>query len=225
MSRKIFVSYKYADSYVQPLAHVQGFTTARDYVDLLHAHFDANDHIIKGENDGESLAGFKDETIASKLRDKIFDSSLTIVLVSKNMQDLSMNESDQWIPWEISYSLKEMTRDGRTSSTNAMLAVVLPDENGSYEYFIQPLGCTNCGSIRYHNDSLFKILGGNMFNRKQPKIATCPNGVCGQLHTGSDHSYIYPIQWDYFIRNINGYLDMATQINAVKTDYNIQKVV
>lgn len=92
MGRKIFVSYKYADSLVQALPNVFFFqTTARHYVDELQELLAEDDHIYKGENDDESLAGFKDTTIQSKLRTKIFDSSTTIVFVSKGIQENMQN--------------------------------------------------------------------------------------------------------------------------------------
>lgn len=228
MSRKIFVSYKYGDSSVQ---HIPRYgdnnpTTARHYVDLLQAHLDVNDHINKGEADGEDMSGFKDETIASNLRDKIYDSSITIVLISKNMKDIFKLEGDQWIPWEISYSLKEKTREGRTSLINAILAVVIPDENGDYEYFVQNTNCPYCNTITWRTDQLFGILGKNMFNRKQPKKMKCTSSVCNsEPHTGNDHSYIHPVKWDDFISNINAYINLAIEINDNLDDYNIVKVV
>lgn len=227
MARKVFVSYKYGDSSVQHIPRLgeNDPTTARHYVDWLHNHLDANDHIVKGEDDGEDMSGFKDETIASNLRDKIYDSTVTVVLISKNMKEDYTPEADQWIPWEIAYSLREKTREDRTSGANGILAVVIPDENGSYEYFVQPIGCVHCGSIRWKQDTLFQILGKNMFNRKQPKTAVCPNGVCGVLHTGDDHSYIHPVKWSDFIPNINYYIDHATRLNQNIDDYELLKAV
>lgn len=226
MARKVFVSYKYGDSSVQ---HIPRFgeidpTTARHYVNWLHDHLDANDHIVKGEDDGEDMSGFKDETIYSNLRSKIYDSTVTVVLISKNMKENYTPEADQWIPWEVAYSLREKTRDDRTSGANGILAVVIPDENGSYEYFVQPIGCAHCGSIRWKQDTLFQILGKNMFNRKQPKTTVCPNGVCGVLHTGDDHSYIHPVKWSDFMPNINYYIDHATRLNQSIDDYELVKV-
>lgn len=225
MARKIFVSYKYSDPSVKSIYRYGDSdpTTVRHYVDLLQTHIETNDHINKGEDDGEDMSGFKDETIASNLRDKIYDSSITVILISKNMKDTSIPEEDQWIPWEIAYSLKEKTREDKTSRTNAMLAVVIPDENGSYEYFVQPIGCVYCGGINWKQDLLFNILGRNMFNRKQPKTIICPTGVCGALHTGNDHSYIHPVKWDNFISDINTYISVATEINKNIDAYNLKK--
>lgn len=226
MARKIFVSYKYGDSSVQ---HIPRFldnspTTVRHYVDQLQSHLDANDHINKGEEDGEDLTGLSDDYIESLLSDRMFDSSITVVLISKNMKDSGKSEKEQWIPWEVSYSLREKTRDGKTSSTNAMLAVVLPDENGSYEYFVQPLNCLRCYGVTWKHETLFSILGKNMFNRKIPNTTTCTSGH-GTLHQGNDHSYIHPVRWSELLLNINWYLDLATQINQNKDNYDLVKTL
>jgi len=228
MGRKVFVSYKYADTQVQDLnvyeenwfgQKIKVQTKARHYVDELAKILDNEDHIFKGEDDGESLADFSDETIASKLRDKIYDSSITIVLVSKGMKTYEA-EKDQWIPWEISYSLKEYTRNGRTSLSNGILAVVLPDEWGSYEYYITQDSVCNCRSL--NTPFLFQILRDNMFNIKTPNTKICSNG--STVYYG-DSSYIQSVKWDDFRSNPNYYLNKAIELRDNKEDYNITKTV
>lgn len=226
MSRRIFVSYKYSDTQVRQAANSSVLfpTTARRYVDYLQDLLSSDDHINMGEADDESLDGFKDETIESKLRDKIFWSSTTIVLASKGMRNLYESESDQWIPWEIAYSLKNMTRANRTCGTNAMLLVAIPDEAGDYGYFRSERTCDVCNCMTIHTDRMFKVIGANMFNRKTPRRTSCPNHAAGQApHAGDDHSYIYPVKWDDFVSDVNKHLDVAWRLREHEGDYNIVK--
>lgn len=221
MGRKIFISYKYADSKVRRLSQTPwGYqTTVRDYVDLLQKLIEDTDHINKGEDDGEDMSSLADATIGSKLGDKIFDSSVTIVFISKGMKEYGVPEREQWIPWEISYSLKEQSRDYGRSKTNAILAVVLPDENGSYDYFITNNLC--CRML--HTDFLFDILKKNMFNEKIPNTYKCP--TCGEIHYRGESSYIKSVKWDDFYNKqaFNKCIDDVIEIKNRINDYTITK--
>ena len=151
MGRKIFVSYKYWDTDVKPLPHVGTMTKVRDYVNYIEDNIiDPTDNIYKGEGRDEDLSYKSEDYIWSHLKDKIYDSTITIVLISPNMKEPRKWQRSQWIPWEIYYSLRETTRTDKTSHNNALLAVVLPDRLGSYEYFDE--------------DDLFPILQDNISN-------------------------------------------------------------
>lgn len=102
VGHKIFVSYKYADNDVQPLLGEWESTTARSYVNKLESILSDAEHIYKGEHDGEDLSEFADETVWSELRNKIFDSTVTIILISPNMKEFG-EEKDQWIPQEVRF--------------------------------------------------------------------------------------------------------------------------
>jgi hypothetical protein len=217
MGKKIFTSYKYADTNVRAIQGINS-TKVRDYVDILQSKIDESDHINKGEDDGEDMGTLADSTIASKLGDKIFDSTVTIVFISKGMKD-NTPENDQWIPWEISYSLREQSRQGVNSKTNAILGVVLPDQFGTYDWYYRHN--PDCNSITHFTGQLFTILKENMFNIKNPLTRVCN----GTTITDGEASYIKTVEWDNFIGSINWYIEKALEIWRNRQDYNIRKTV
>lgn len=208
MAKKIFISYKHSDNSVYPLSNTWNLqpATARAYVDIIESHFkNTGDHIYKGERNNESLAEFKRDTIRSRLAEKIYDSTVTIVLLSPNMKEWLSLEKDQWIPWEISYSLREKSRNGIPSKPNAILAVILPDINNSYSY-AQAL---NFG---------FDILKRNQSNLKH-------NYPAEKLLHRCSSSYILQPTWTEFTSNYNGWIEAALEIRQNIDKYVISKSV
>ncbi|WGE70547.1 TIR domain-containing protein [Actinobacillus equuli subsp. haemolyticus] len=201
MGRKIFISYKYSDNAVKRLSPYKE-ATVRDYVDILQNKLERDGiHINKGEKDNESLAQFKDETIQTKLSDKIFDSSVTIVLLSPNMKERWSSEDEQWIPWEISYSLKNKKRALSTSKRNAILLVALPDQYGNYSYVNQP-------------NFYFNIIKNNRNNLRYEYPTEYLTNRCS-------HSYMLQCNWDNFISNVNGWINAAVEIKEHAEQYII----
>lgn len=226
MGRKIFVSYKYADNTVENLTAFTN-STVRDYVTEFEKILDSTDHIYKGESDGEDLSKLSEETIWQKLRDRIYDSSITIIFISPQMRDYSKKDIDQWIPWEVSYSLKETSRknkngDSITSKTNAMIAVVLPDSAGSYSYYLESKNCCTNGCITHHTRKLFKIIRDNKFNLKEPVKEECSTGL--SIWYG-DYSYIEAVKWCDFKANYNKYIDAAYNRRDNIDNYSITKTI
>lgn len=209
MAKKIFISYKHSDNSVCPLVNKWGsqlVATARDYVNIIESHFkNTGDHIYKGERGNESLAEFKRDTIRSRLAEKIYDSTVTIVLISPNMKEWGSLEKDQWIPWEIAYSLREKSRNGRPSKPNAILAVILPDRYNSYNY----VKAANFG---------FNILKNNQNNLKY-------NYPVEKLLNGCSTSYVLQPTWTEFTTNYNGWIEAALEIRQNIDKYNISKTV
>lgn len=233
MGRKVFISYKYADSNVKDIIGTTSIwnpCTVRNYVDELEELIkDTTEHIYKGESDGEDLSQLSDTTIWNKLKNRIYDSTLTVVMLSRGMREQFKIEKNQWIPQEISYSLKEISRidsSGKavTSRTNALLAVVVPDSSGSYTYFTEKKTCCNTGCTFYNNGTrlIFSIMGQNMFNEKSPNTDNCSSG--SRIYHG-DSSYMLPVKWDDFISSPDYYIDKAYEIQNKIDNYNIRKEI
>lgn len=229
MGRKVFVSYKYKDEQVKDLGKMEQRvnggvmfyfprpTRVRDYVDELQEKI-GREHVNLGEKDGESLAEFSDEQIETELKRKIYQSSVTIVMISKGMK-VAGDEKQQWIPWEVSYSLRSVTRADRTSQMNALLGIVLPDKSGSYDWYYTYNPA--CNSVTHHTDQLFNIIRMNMFNVKVEEFREC-NGT--RIHLTKEPSFIKTVRWDdfMFLNSYNSYIDAAIEIRDNKESYNIK---
>ena len=210
----VFVSYKYGDSDVKQL---KKDTIVRDYVDELIRIFDKSREVrYRGEKDGNDLSELCDETRRQHLADLIFYTSVTIVLMSPGMYDRSKPEKDQWIPWEISYSMKENKREAGLSHTNAVLAVVLPDRNGSYAYAIEDHNCHR--TIR--RNQFFPIIRKNMFNIKRPDKITCE---CGCNAFRGTCSYIPIVKWEDFTKDYNKCIQQALENRDNSEKFNLFK--
>ena len=96
MPRKTFISYRYSEA-----------RTVRD--DILKA-LGPNASYYQGEtSDSPDFTDTSTENIKKTLTDMMYDTSVTIVVVSPNIKQ------SKWVDWEIEYSLKEISRKGRTS--------------------------------------------------------------------------------------------------------------
>lgn len=224
MGRKIFISYKYSDDNVFNLTEDEN-STGRSYLTELQSKLDESDEINKGEQDGDDLSNLNDDQIWEKLKGRIYDSTLTIVLISPNMKDDEILERDQWIPWEVSYSLKEISRKNKsgkviTSKTNAMLAVVLPDKNNSYDYYLEIKNCCTSKCRTHHTNKLFDIIRKNKFNLNNAEKKECDNS-----HTVwyGEYSYIKAVKWKNFITDIDKYINESYDRQDNLSDYEIYK--
>lgn len=226
MGRKIFVSYKYADDKVNNLERGKN-STVRDYVTEFEKKVKKQEDIYKGESDGEDLSKLQDETIWSKLKNRIYDSSVTIIFISPGMKESGVPERDQWIPWEVSYSLKETSRTTTTgksvtSKSNAMLAVVLPDQNNSYSYYLEKKNCCMSGCVMHHTGKLFEIIRKNKFNYNYGNKRSCENG---DIIWSGECSYIEAVKWEEFISDYKKYVDEACERQENIDDYDICKEI
>ena len=186
MAHKTFISYKYSEAQ------------------------ELRDHIIKslgkdaiyyqGEtSDSPDLTDNKTETIKRTLRDMMYDTSVTIVVISPNIK------KSKWIDWEIEYCLKNITRKDRTSQTNGIVGVIMKIQN-DYTWFknyqINPDGCR---SIVYQHQLLYDIINNNRFNQ-DPKIYTCQK--CQSVDS-LNGSYIAFVEEDDFLNNPQKYINNA----------------
>ena len=189
-------------------------TKVRHYVDKLQEKI-GRDNINLGEKDGESLADFSDTTIETELKKKIRQCSITIILISKGMKT-DEPEKEQWIPWEVSYSLRTISNGNYTKQMNAILGVVLPDETGAYDWYYESDSYCNC--ITHFTGRLFKILRDNSFNITDKQFRQC-NGK--DIYTNDEPSFFKTVKWDEFMRNHNFYIEKAIEIKKNKDAYDV----
>ena len=186
MAHKTFISYKYSE--------------ARDLRDRIIEALDDDATYYKGEtSDSPDLTDTSTENIKKNLKDMMYDTSVTIVIISPNMK------KSKWIDWEIEYCLKNITRKNRTSHTNGVVGVIMK-YNGSYGWFKSSnQNEDGCLSISYEETKVYDIINNNRFNQN-PKIYSCTKCKTVNSLTGS---YIAYVTEDDFLANPNKYINNA----------------
>ena len=186
MAHKTFISYKYSEA-----------QRLRDrIIDALGD--DAT--YYKGEtSDSPDLSDTSTQNIKRVLSDMMYDTSVTIVIISPHMKE------SKWIDWEIEYCLKNITRKDRTSHTNGVVGVIMK-WNGGYDWFKQKRkNSDGCISSYYEEQYLYDIIKNNRFNQNPPRYC-CP--ICKSVNTLSG-SYIAFVEEDDFINNPPYYINNA----------------
>ncbi len=197
MARKIFISYKYSES--QKL---------RDQI-IEALGDDAS--FYQGETaDSPDLTDTTTENIKKVLKDMMYNTSVTIVIVSPNIKE------SKWIDWEIEYSLKEITRENRTSRANGIVGVI-KKVNGSYNWLVDTTEYSDGCKPRTFKDSLlYDIINKNRFNQ-EPPVYSCESCKTVDKLTGS---YISLIDQEEFLADPNKYIEnayiKATDIESYK---------
>lgn len=186
MAHKTFISYKYSEA--QQL---------RD--DIIEALGDDATYYKGERSDSPDLTDTSTENIKKNLKDMMYDTSVTIVIISPNMK------KSKWIDWEIEYCLKNITRKDRTSHTNGVVGVIMK-YNGGYDWFKTTTkkddGCT---SSSYKEELVYDIINNNRFNQN-PKRYSCDICKAVDALTGS---YIAYVEEETFLSNPSKYINNA----------------
>lgn len=204
MARKTFISYKYSES--------------RDLRDRILKELGDDAIYYRGEtSDSPNISDRKTETIKSSLKDMIYGSSVTIVIVSPNMK------LSEWIEWEISYSLKAISRDGRTSNTNGVVCVIKKSGTSNDFNWIMSAKIGGDGHEYWvvNNNVLYPIIYNNRFNKNEKEY------ICESCKTVDDvsQSYMSLVDEDTFLANPNHWIENAFDKSKELEKFTLQKEI
>ncbi|MCC5439664.1 TIR domain-containing protein [Clostridium botulinum] len=200
MAHKTFISYKYSEA-----------SKLRD--DIIKAMEDDAVY-YKGEtSNSPDLTDTSTENIKKNLKDMMFGTSVTIVILSPYMTE------SKWIDWEIEYTLKRITRENRTSQINGVVGVIMK-YNGGYSWFkTEGENCHGTSIVTYKSDKVFPIIYNNHFNSKPP-IWHCDECKTYDYMNGS---YITYVEEETFLNNIDKYIDNAFDKSENEDNYDITR--
>ena len=188
MAHKTFISYKYSE--------------AQDLRDEIIDALGENASYYQGEtSDSPDLTDYQTETIREHLKDMIFGTTVTIVIISPHMTESS------WIDWEIEYSLREYSRNGKKSKSNGVVGVVMKVDGG-YDWLRSTTTHAD-GHTATNNDSskLYQIINDNRFN-ENPKVYSCDKCKTVDRLFGS---YISIIPEEEFLNDPDFFIENAYQ--------------
>ncbi len=186
MARKTFISYKYSE--------------ACGLRDRIIKALGSDATYYQGEtSDSPDLTDYKTETIKEHLKDMIFGTSVTIVVISPNMTD------SEWIDWEIEYSLREYSRNGKASKSNGIVGVAMKVAGG-YDWLRTTTKHEDGHTSVSNNESkLYPIINNNRFN-ENPKVYHCTKCKTVDRLSGS---YISIIEEDEFLEDPSKFIENA----------------
>lgn len=200
MAHKTFISYKYDE--------------AQKLRDKIIDALGEDATYYQGEtSESPDLTNRTTETIKKHLKEMIHGTSVTIVIISPNMK------KSNWISWEISYSLKEISVNEKKSLNNGILAVIMK-YNGGYDWFktVKP-SKDHCQIATYKEEKVFDIIKKNHFNQKNVTYA-CEACQTFDALTGS---YISYIEEEQFLNNPSKYIENAYKKSKDSDQYDIYK--
>lgn len=192
MAHKTFISYKYSE--------------AQDLRNKIINKLGDDATYYRGEtSDSPDLTDRTTETIRKNLSDMIYDTSVMIVIISPNMMQ------SKWMEWEIKYSLREQTRNGRTSHVNGVICVVQKQKSiDNYLYSNDAYAWAKFNGS-WSPWKLFDVVNKNRNN----KIINKSNNLSS--------NYIDIVTEDDFLRNPFKYIDDAYNKSQNSDCYNISK--
>lgn len=201
MARETFIAYKYSEA-----------TELRDEI-LEKLGNDAR--YYQGETaESPDMSGDKIDRIKNSLKNMIFQTSVTIVIISPNLKN------SDWVDWEIQYSLKEYKRQSTTSRTNGIIGVVMK-YNGGYDWLISSSQKTDGCTTRYiDNSKLYDIIKGNRYNLNTDDKYSCR--TC-QSFDQLNGSYIALVDEKTFLNNPSHYIENAYDKSKATKNYNLTK--
>lgn len=200
MARKTFISYKYSE--------------ARGLRDRILDALGSDATYYQGETaDSPDLTDESTESIKNKLKDMMYGTSVTIVVVSPNFKN------SKWIDWEIEYCLKEISRKDRTSKTNGVVGVIQKIQ-GKYDWMVTELKKSDGCSVRQYGEAkLYSIINNNRYNRKNRRY------VCDRCesHDQLEGSYISLIdEWE-FLEDPDKFIENAYEKSENYQDFDLTK--
>lgn len=201
MAHKTFISYKYSE--------------AQELRDKIIESLGEDATYYKGETcESPDLTDMSTENIKNKLKDMMYDTSVTIVIISPNMI------LSNWIEWEIEYCLKSIKRKDRTSHINGIVGVIMKVD-GDYTWFKKTgINCHMTSTASYDMEKVYSIISENHFN-SNPEIWHCDNCKCYDYLNGS---YISFIEEETFLNNPTKYINNAYEKSENDAlGYNLKK--
>lgn len=200
MGKKTFISYKYYE--------------AKHLRDEILKKLGEDAKYYRGEtSNSPDLSDSSTERIKEYLKDMIFSTSVTIVIISPKITE------SKWIDWEIEYSLHNYKRGDVTSRSNGIVGVIM-NVNGSTDWLkIYGTNMHGSSTVRYRSGYLYPIISSNRYN-SEPALKHCIECDTYDFMNGS---YITLVDEDNFLLTPNYYIDNAYDKSKKLSNYILRK--